>query len=114
MAKQRESSTSNDSSPALPWSPRTRGIVSIFLAFHVAAVFIGPWSTPPPTSGLSQRVAEGIEPYLRALALHNGYRFFAPNPGPSHLMHYRLHLRDGSIQQAGTPLPKAPLVMQSC
>ena len=102
MAKQQESSTAA-SAESLPWSPRVRGIVSIFLAFHVAAVFVAPWSMPQPASGLSETVAAGLEPYLLALSLNNGYRFFAPNPGPSHVVHYRVHLRDGSVREGRFP-----------
>lgn len=88
---------------ALPWSAPVRRVVSVVLAFHVAAVFIAPWSNPPPASQLSMTVAGAIRPYLDALNINNGYRFFAPDPGPSHIVRYRLYLRDGSIEQGQFP-----------
>jgi len=87
----------------LLWSPRVRGIVSAVLAFHVAAVFIAPWSGPPPASQLSQSVAGWIRPYLNAVNINHGYRFFAPNPGASHLVRYELLLRDGNVERGQFP-----------
>ena len=86
------------SAQKLLWSPRVRGIVSALLAFHVAAVFIAPWSGPPPASGLSATISRWIRPYTDATDVNHGYRFFAPNPGPSHLVRYELELRDGSLK----------------
>ena len=106
MSKQKDSSRNDkttEQADALPWSPRVRGIVSLLLAFHVAAVFIAPWSMPQPASALSQKGSGAIEPYLLALSINNVYRFFAPNPGPGHLVHYRLTLRDGSIKEGRFP-----------
>ena len=107
MAKQRENDDTTKSaageSPSLPWGAQKRAIVSIFLAFHVAAVFIAPWSGPPPSSGLSQWVSGAIRPYLEGLGINYGYRFFAPTPGPSHIVRYRLQLRDGSIKEGQFP-----------
>ena len=103
MSKQKEPATAESADPALPWSPAKRRLVSAVLAFHVAAVFIAPWSGPPPSSGLSQRVSGWIRPYLEGLGINYGYRFFAPIPGPSHIVRYRLHLRDGSTRQGQFP-----------
>ena len=102
MSKQKE--TGDESKPAkaqaaLPWNAHVRGIVSVFLAAHVAAVFIAPWSFPEPSSELAEDLGDFCRPYLHLLGINNGYRFFAPDPGPSHLVQYRLHMWDGSIQE---------------
>lgn len=42
-------------------------------------------------------------PYLDALYLNHGYHFFAPEPGPSHLVRYELILQDGSKETGYFP-----------
>lgn len=91
------------SAPALPWSPRVRAIVSVLIALHVLAVFSAPWSSPPPASDLSRFVARRFEPYLYGAYLNHGYRFFAPNPGPSHLVEYELVFADGRTEVGRFP-----------
>jgi hypothetical protein len=81
--------------PGPPLALRWRILISLAVALHVAAVFVGPWALPPYTSALSGRLAMGFRPYLRACFLDNGYRFFAPEPGPAHLIRYELTLPDG-------------------
>lgn len=76
---------------------RWRILISVGLALHVAAVFLGPWSMPASRpSRLVSEMAEGVRVYLNAAYLNHGYRFFAPNPGPSHIVRYELTLADGS------------------
>lgn len=72
-----------------------RAIVSILLAFHVLAVFVAPWSVEP-SSLLSSYFWRFYQPYLQAGFLNHGYRFFAPEPGPSHLVRYELDWNDGT------------------
>ena len=86
--------------PSVPAAPplalRWRILISALVALHVAAVFIGPWAMAPSTSALSGSLASVFRPYLRMGFLDNGYRFFAPEPGPAHLIRYDLKLADGS------------------
>ncbi len=83
--------------PAAPTlALRWRLLISLIVGLHVAAVFIGPWAMAPATSALSGSLAAIFHPYLRAGFLDNGYRFFAPEPGPAHLIHYELKLPDGT------------------
>lgn len=77
-------------------SPRVRLIVSALVIYHVVAVFWGPFAMPPQNSELSATVATVFRPYVDGLNLANGYRFFAPEPGPSHLVRYDVTLADGS------------------
>jgi hypothetical protein len=85
-------------SPALPQQPRpaVRIAVSALVMFHVLAVFIGPFAMPPGTSQLASTCASIFQPYVESLCLANGYRFFAPEPGPSHLVRYEITLADGT------------------
>jgi len=75
--------------------PLVRFVVSVLLILHVVAVFVGPWSMPPTGSLLATWAAEKLQPYLQAASLDNGYRFFAPDPGPSHLIRFELLMPDG-------------------
>jgi hypothetical protein len=88
-----------DSQSSLPvgrrWPLEVRIAVSIAVAFHVFAVFVGPWAMPQQASPLAADIAAVMRPYIDGLYLSNGYRFFAPEPGPSHLIKYELKLKDG-------------------
>jgi len=58
---------------------------------------MGPWAAlPMHRSLLAETSAQTLQPYLQAAGLANGYRFFAPNPGPSHLVRYEVLLADGT------------------
>jgi hypothetical protein len=87
------------------WGAPARRIASVAIAVHLLAVFSGPWSTPPPSSELSQRVAGTLSPYLFAAHLNHGYRFFAPDPGPSHLVRYELDMPGGETVRGQFPRP---------
>jgi hypothetical protein len=95
----------SDSPPAAsagPPRPAARAIVSVLVILHVAAVFIGPWAMAP-NSQLALSVAGAFRPYMDIMSLGNGYRFFAPEPGPSHLVRYELTLDDGTLKQGVFP-----------
>ena len=83
--------------PAAPaaWSRPTRWIVSLLLLWHVSAIVVGP-AAVAPASGMVTSVWDWYRPYLDALYLNHGYHFFAPEPGPSHLIRYELTFADGS------------------
>ncbi len=73
---------------------------SALLAVHVTAVFIGPFafacnSSGPDPSPFAEAVYRCFRPYLSALYLNHGYSFFAPDPGPAHLVDYRVEFGDG-------------------
>lgn len=94
------------------WSFRTKLIASVALALHVFAVFAAPCASPPPASDLWQRISGRMDgqdgmltPYLRAAYLNHGYRFFAPNPGPSHLVRYEVDLTSGGTIEGRFPDP---------
>ncbi|HTU25934.1 MAG TPA: hypothetical protein VMF30_11085 [Pirellulales bacterium] len=89
--------------PASGLSPRWKWVISLLVAFHVAAVFVGPWAMPPNSSALGRSVANLISPYLQAASLDQGYRFFAPEPGPGHLIRYEVVAGDGRQIEGSFP-----------
>ena len=101
--KQSHSRATSSDLEASAHSAWWRGAVSLLLIGHLAAIFVAPWSQPPPASRLSQEAARIVRPYLIAIHQFHGYRFFAPQPGPSHLVRYELILSDGSKVQGRFP-----------
>ena len=94
-------------SARVTWTPAQRGFASVLIAAHLAAVVIAPWSSPPPAPLLAEQAARAISPYLAAGFLNHGYRFFAPDPGPSHLVRYELTRADGSVLEGKVPVTKS-------
>lgn len=90
--------------PAL--TPRIRTLLSGIILFHLMAVVIAPFSfetvmdtgTPSP---LAESAIQVFRPYVDAMFLNHGYAFFAPDPGPSHLVHYELEFDDGRAAEKG-------------
>jgi hypothetical protein len=89
------------------WPPHRRLAASALIALHVTAVFLPPLafacrgefgSSSPFADGL----ASWLRPYSQLMYLDHGYFFFAPNPGPSHLVRYRAEFDDGRPPVEGT------------
>lgn len=94
------------------WTLRAKIVVSLLLSVHLFAVFAAPCASPPPSSDLWQEIAGQTDrgdglflPYLRLGYLNHGYRFFAPNPGPSHLVRYEIDLKTGGTIKGEFPDP---------
>lgn len=85
--------------PPIVWKPGARALASLALVYHLTAVLVHPMSVPPQFAGdpaiLPQAIRPAFQPYITALSLDHSYKFFAPNPGPSHLVRYDLHFADG-------------------
>lgn len=88
---------------AVTFTPRRKQVLSVLLLLHCIAIFASPMAGPPPASELSRYIASWFEPYLHGAYLNHGYRFFAPNPGPSHLVRYEVTLEDGSTESHRFP-----------
>ena len=93
-------STDGESSGKSPWSVKTRLFASALILFHVTAIFWPPFTAATQVdNGSSSPFAQGIMTWLRPYAsfmyLDHGYAFFAPNPGPCHLVHYNIEFADG-------------------
>lgn len=76
------------------WGPRLRAVASVLILLHVIAVVSGPLAVQP--SMFTGRLWSLAQPYIEAAFLNHGYHFFAPEPGPSHLVRYELVLEDGT------------------
>jgi hypothetical protein len=84
-------------------SIRIRWLVSAAIVWHLTAILIGAWIASPPESPFAAFAARPFRPYIAVADLNHGYRFFAPNPGPSHLFRYQLTFDDGSTRDGYFP-----------
>ena len=64
-------------------------VLSLWLAFHVFAVFISPAAMPPSSPLLEDGYRIAL-PYNEALFLNHGYHYFAPDPGASTLIAWEI------------------------
>ena len=74
-------------------------VLSLWLAFHVFAVFISPAAMPPASPLLEDGYRLAL-PYNEALFLNHGYHYFAPDPGASTLIGWEIP-RDGEAPAVG-------------
>lgn len=77
-------------------------IVSVLLVLHLSALIVAPMAVAP-ASVLSARSWRFFQPYLEGAFLNHGYHFFAPEPGPSHLIRFELKMADGSTREGIFP-----------
>ncbi len=86
-----------------------RWLVSLLVCLHFFAIL-----TAVTSSGSGQfdspyvavKLNEPFRPYLDTLFLRNGYRFFAPNPGPNFVTWFRMTYEDGRVRWHEFPLRK--------
>lgn len=83
------------------WSPPLRLAASAAILWHLAAVLVGPFSTPPTIPAEFARPV--FRAYISALDLDHAYKFFAPDPGPSHVLRYVLQMPDGRQLEGQLP-----------
>ena len=89
--------------PDLPWSARTRFWVSLLLLGHLFCLVITSLAAVEPRSQLSVDLHRIIQPYCQAMYLEHGYRFFAPEPGPSHIVRYIVTRQSGETVSGQFP-----------
>ena len=80
-----------------------RGLISAGLIFYLAVLFLGPLANPISSDFLTRPLAELVSPIHRVLFLGHGYRFFGPDPGPGHLVVYRVTDREGNVLERHFP-----------
>ena len=78
------------------WSGKTRSIVASIILLYLAVLLLGPLTNPRGAPHLTVPLARAAAPAHQALFLGHGYRFFAPDPGPNHTVHYEIQCRDGT------------------
>lgn len=76
------------------WGAPAKIAVSLLLAWHLIGLLVWPLSVPQSMLGDALRPI--YRPYLEAAYLTHGYKFFGPDPGPSHLIRYDVERSDGS------------------
>ena len=92
-----------DVASIIGWSPKVRAIVSAAIVFHLAAVIVAALVAVPPYSPFWSIFADVFRPYINAADLNHGYRFFAPDPGSSHIVDYHLEFADGTTRDGRFP-----------
>lgn len=90
------SAPSATSDPPLQWTPFARTIATVFILIYLFVVVIGPLANPIASKYFSGPVARKLAPLHRILFLGHGYRFFGPDPGPTHRLVFRGVRNDGS------------------
>ncbi|MEO2034196.1 MAG: hypothetical protein ABGZ35_19140 [Planctomycetaceae bacterium] len=76
-------------------------VVSLLVCLHFFAILTAVTSSGSGRFNspyLAMRLNEPFQPYLETLFLRNGYRFFAPNPGPNFVAWFRITYEDGRIR----------------
>jgi len=82
--------------PPLQWKPVARTIATVLILIYLFVVVIGPLSNPIASKYFSDPIARKLAPFHRILFLGHGYRFFGPDPGPTHRLVFRGVKNDGS------------------
>lgn len=111
MAKRRQTQTeaathlpfapSPAAQPAATWSRTARWLVSGLIVLQLVAVVAEPFRfftrSRRGTSPLADPARLWLAPYVEFAYLNHGYFFFAPEPGPSHLLDCQLTMPDGRL-----------------
>jgi hypothetical protein len=80
-----------------------RLMASVLIAGYLGLLLIGPLSNPVASEHLTAPAARWVAPLHRALFMGHGYRFFAPNPGDSHLVQYKITKVNGTLVEGVFP-----------
>lgn len=87
------------------WTPGVKLAVSALVIFHTLAVFWAPFrfATMSPDGGspFANYPDLVFEAYYQPLYLDHGYSFFAPNPGPTHVVDFTVFNESGDVIQEG-------------
>ena len=86
-----------------PWSLPIRIAVLVLLALYLGLVVLAPMTIPSGSPFLTTPIAQRVLPAQQALYLNHGYRFFAPNPGPTHVVVYEIETADGQKKRGHFP-----------
>ncbi len=84
------------------WSVWWKGLVSLWLCYHIVGLIISPASIPP-SSDLVRGAWPYFGPYLQFLYMNQGHHFFAPDPGASTLVQYTVERSDGTTVEGRLP-----------
>lgn len=98
----------SDAEPIVGWSGRAKALASLAVLVQILAVTGEPmrffsYGVSRGSSPAADPVRVALAPYIEFAYLNHGYFFFAPEPGPSHLMLCSLRHADGSVSQIRYP-----------
>ena len=85
------------------WSKTIRCFASFVIGIYLVIVVLGPLSNPIPSRHLTLPLARFVAPVHQSLFLGHGYRFFGPDPGPSHILYFNGTKDDGTVVQGVFP-----------
>lgn len=84
-----------------------KALVSTLVVVHLIAVVAPPLQLQTYVPGAPATPVSfafrTLQPYIDLLYLNHGYAFFAPDPGPSHLVRYRATFGDGPAVEGVFP-----------
>jgi hypothetical protein len=90
---------------AVTLSPAVQIAASLAIGLHLLAICLAPLAMATRSSvGPSPVIAplfRTFQPYIDAANLNHAYFFFAPNPGPSHIVRYDLEFPAGREAKSG-------------
>ena len=104
MGKRNRKKPGKNQDPTPP--PLGRGLrigISIALLVHLAVVIATPAGLVMPGSRFARWLLQGAAPYVQAGNVSHGYAFFAPDPGPGHIIEYELRFADGRKERGVIP-----------
>ncbi len=78
----------------MSWSGSRRAVASGLILAFLFVVLMGPVTNPISTEELTAPIARALAPVHQTLFLGHGYRFFAPDPGPSHRLLVRSSIEE--------------------
>lgn len=108
LALTMERMTSSSSTLGTIWKPWVKVLASVAILLQLLAVLAEPlrffsYGTVRGSSPAADPVRNVLGPYVEFAFLNHGYFFFAPEPGPSHLMQCELRFADGKTIQIRYP-----------
>jgi hypothetical protein len=85
------------------WSSRTRLLVGALIVAWLFLIVMGPMTNPIATEELTAPIGRFLRPAHQTLFMGHGYRFFAPDPGPNHILTYRIYRNDELVRDDHFP-----------
>lgn len=87
----------------VPLRRSLRLVISVLLILHLVVVIATPMGIVIPASQLAREIIRYAAPYLQLGNVSHGYAFFAPDPGPGHIIDYELFFQDGHTERGTIP-----------
>ncbi len=70
--------------------------MSLLIIAYLIVLLLGPLSNPIASKHLTGPLGRLVAPIHQCLFIGHGYRFFGPDPGPSHIVEFVVKKSDGS------------------